>query len=54
MIFAAWVLVIFMKWGYSGGAVTIEYSTKETCQQAANVTKASQSSVRAAFCVERR
>ena len=53
MILATWVLVIAIKFGYSGGVVTVEYSAKDTCQQAMNYTKA-QRGVMNAFCVEKR
>jgi hypothetical protein len=53
MILSVWVLVIFMRWGHAGGTVTIDYSTKDTCQQALNYIKDSRN-IETAFCIEKR
>lgn len=49
-----WVLVIFMKLGYAGGAVEIPQGSSEAwCKSNAEAAKVASKTVEAAFCVRK-
>lgn len=48
---SAFVLIVFLKWGYAGGTVVIPYADETTCERGRVAVTVKTRNVMDAFCI---